>query len=279
MTRGIDVSKYQGNVDWAKVKSAGVNGVIIRAGWGRTNVDSYFEKNVNGCMQYDIPFGVYWFIYGISEEEAISNADKCHSVISKYKADIRLKVWCDFEYDTDANANKRGVTFDKSKRTAMVKAFCERMKSFGYEVGVYANPDYLKNKFNDLSKYPLWLAYYGASEKDAMKYNPVMWQYSSKGAVSGISGNVDMNYIYMEFNKEPEQPKEKTYPTLSVNSQGREVKVWQAIVETSVDGKFGNGTKKATIEFQKRVFPNQPTEWDGIVGLKTWEKGLESLKK
>jgi GH25 family lysozyme M1 (1,4-beta-N-acetylmuramidase) len=279
MERGIDVSENQGKIDWKTVKSAGVKCAIIRAGWGRTNKDPYFDKNVKGCIENDIPFGIYWFIYGVNETEAIANADKCHAVIAQYKDKITMKVWCDFEYDTDANANKRGVVFDKAKRTSMVKAFCERMKALGYEVGVYANPDYLKNKFNDLSMYPLWLAYYGASEKDAMKFNPVMWQYSSKGYVSGISGNVDMNYVYMDIKTEPEVPKEKTYPILTVNSKGREVKVWQAIVETSIDGKFGNNTKKATIAFQRKVFPDNPNEWDGIVGVKTWEKGIESLKK
>ena len=278
MKRGIDVSKYQGKIDWKAVKASGIECAIIRAGWGRTNTDSYFKKNVEGCIENSIPFGVYWFIYGINEAEAIANADKCHSVIAQYRDKITMKVWCDFEYDTDANANKRGVILDRKQRTNMVTAFCERMKSLGYEVGVYANPDYIKNKFNDLSKYPLWLAYYGASEKDAMKYNPVMWQYSSKGYVSGISGNVDMNYVYMDIKTEPEEPKEKTFPILYVGSKGREVKVWQAIVETSIDGKYGNGTKNATIEFQKRAFPSQPAEWDGIVGAKTWEKGIESLK-
>lgn len=279
MERGIDVSSYQGNIDWKKVKSAGVKCAIIRAGWGRTNKDSYFDRNAKECIANNIPFGIYWFIYGINETEAIANADKCHSVIAPYKDKIKLKVACDFEYDTDANANKRGVVFDKNKRTSMVKAFCERLKALGYEVCVYANPDYLKNKFNDLSMYPLWLAYYGASEESALKYNPVMWQYSSKGYVSGISGNVDMNYVYMDIKTEPEVPREKSFPTLSLNSQGREVKVWQAIVETSVDGKFGNNTKKATVAFQNKVFPDNPNEWDGIVGIKTWEKGIESLKK
>lgn len=273
MIRGIDVSKYQGKIDWKTVKSAGVQCAIIRAGWGRTNTDSYFEKNVQGCIENGIPFGVYWFIYGINETEAIANADKCHAVINQYKDKITMKVWCDFEYDTDANANKRGVVFDKNKRTAMVKAFCERMKALGYEVGVYANPDYLKNKFNDLSMYPLWLAYYGASEKNAMKYNPVMWQYSSKGAVSGISGNVDMNYVYFEPSKDvPKQ--EKGYPTLYKGSKGTAVKVWQCIVGTNPDGKFGNGTLTATKAYQKR----NGLVVDGIVGAKSWEKGLNSLK-
>lgn len=270
---GIDVSKYQGKIDWKTVKLSGVKCAIIRAGWGRTNTDSYFERNVQGCIENNIPFGVYWFIYGINETEAIANADKCHAVISQYRDEITMKVWCDFEYDTDANANKRGVVFDRNKRTSMVKAFCERMKSLGYEVGVYANPDYLKNKFNDLSEYPLWLAYYNATENAALKYNPVMWQYSSKGAVSGIAGNVDMNHVYFEPSKEvPKQ--EKGYPTLYKGSKGTAVKVWQAIIGVKVDGKFGNDTLTATKAYQKR----NVLVVDGIVGAKSWESGLNSLK-
>lgn len=271
MTRGIDVSKHQGKIDWAKVKASGIKSAIIRAGYGRTTKDSYFEKNVQGCIENNIPFGVYWFIYGINEAEAIANADKCHAVINQYRDKITMKVWCDFEYDTDANAKKRGVVFDKSKRTSMVKAFCERLKALGYEVGVYANPDYLKSKFGDLSEYPLWLAYYNAKEEDAMKYNPVMWQYSSKGAVSGISGNVDMNNLYME----KEEPKgEKGYPILAKGSRGTAVKVWQCIVGVNPDGRFGNGTLTATKAWQKR---NGLTV-DGIVGEKSWNKGFDSLK-
>lgn len=273
MRKGIDVSKYQGNVDWAKVKASGVECAVIRAGYGRTYTDPYFEKNVQGCIENGIEVGVYWFIYAINETEAIANADKCHAVINQYKNNIALKVWCDFEYDTDNNAKTRGVTFDKAKRTSIVKAFCERMKALGYEVGVYANPDYLKNKFNDLSMYPLWLAYYNAAETNALKYNPVMWQYSSKGSVPGISGNVDMNNVYMEAAKEvPKQ--EKGYPTLYNGSKGTAVKVWQAIVGVKVDGKFGNNTLTATKAFQKR---NGLTV-DGIVGAKSWESGLNSLK-
>lgn len=272
MQNGIDVSKHQGKIDWAKVKASGVEYAIIRAGYGRTSKDSYFDKNMKGCIENGIKIGVYWFIYGINEAEAIANADKCHAVINQYKKNITMKVWCDFEYDTDDNANKRGVVFDRAKRTSMVKAFCERMKALGYEVGVYANPDYLKNKFNDLSAYPLWLAYYNAKEADAMKYNPMIWQYSDKGAVSGIVGNVDMNRMCVKEEQKPEE--EKGYPVLYKGSKGTAVKVWQCIVGVNPDGKFGSGTLVATKAWQKR---NSLTI-DGIVGAKSWEKGLNSLK-
>ena len=202
---GIDVSYHQGFIDWKKVKESGIGYAIIRAGYGRTDVDKQFHNNVKGCIENDIPFGIYWFIYGVNEAESIVNADLCHKTIAPYKDKIRLKVAADLEYDTDNNAKKRGVTLTKDIRTKMVIAFCERMKSYGYDVAVYANPDYLNSKFNDLSQYPLWLAYYTSDENNTKKYNYFMWQYSSKGSVPGISGNVDMNYLYEAIEEEKEQ--------------------------------------------------------------------------
>ena len=90
------------------------------------------------------------------------------------------------------------MNLSREERTKVVKAFCDKMKQLGYDCGVYANPDYLNNKFNDVSGYPLWLARY-SNEKG--NYNCYMWQYTSKGKVSGISGNVDMNYSYEEVVK------------------------------------------------------------------------------
>lgn len=200
--KGIDVSEYQANVDWKKVKSNSIAFSIIRAGYGRNSVDKKFETNVRGCIENKIAVGIYWFIYAINEQEAVKNAEKCHSLIAPYKDKITMKVWCDFEYDTDYYARKRGVVFTKALRTKVIKAFCERMKEYGYEVGVYANPDYLKNKFDDLSEYPLWLAWYQGTEEKAKKYNPLIWQYSSKGKVNGIKGNVDMDIYYGELAKE-----------------------------------------------------------------------------
>lgn len=208
MRKGIDVSKHQGVINWDSVKASGVEFAIIRAGYGRDTVDAYFVRNIEECIRLDISVGVYWFIYGVNESEAVQNADKFHETILPYKEKIIMKAWCDFEYDTDRNANKRGVIFDRKTRTNMVIAFCERMKSYGYEVGNYANPDYLIGKFNDLSQYPLWLAWYNATENSAKKYNPEIWQYTSGGTVPGINGNVDMNYYYGEIKKKEEVKEE-----------------------------------------------------------------------
>lgn len=195
---GIDVSYHNGIIDWKKVKESGIDFAIIRAGYGRSNVDEQFENNVKGCIKNGIPFGVYWFIYGINEDEAIQNAEKFHKTIAPYKDKIMMKVWADLEYDTDANAKKRGVTLTKEVRTGMVVSFLERMKQYGYEVGNYANPDYLNSKFNDLSRYTLWLARYSSQKGD---YACEIWQYSSSGTVTGIKGKVDMNHYYGELKK------------------------------------------------------------------------------
>lgn len=191
--KGIDVSYYQGNIDWKKVKESGISFAILRAGYGKSTVDKKFVRNIEECIKYNIPVGVYWFIYATNIQEVLINAQKCMSLIAPYKDKITMKVWCDFEYDTDANAKKRGVVFTKEMRTSMVKAFCDAVKSGGYEVGVYANPDYLNTKFNDLSMYPLWLAKYSSTKGDI---DCDIWQYSSKGKVNGISGYVDMNIYY-----------------------------------------------------------------------------------
>lgn len=198
---GIDISTYQ-DIDWEIVKISGIEFVIIRAGYGRNGIDKKFKKNIESCIENKIPVGVYWFIYAINEQEAVKNAEKCHSLIAPYKDKITMKVWCDFEYDTDKNAKSRGVIFTKKMRTKIIRAFCEKIKQYGYEAGVYANPDYLNNKLEDLSEYPLWLAGYGISESKAKEYAPLIWQYTSKGKVNGIKGNVDMDIYYGELTKD-----------------------------------------------------------------------------
>ncbi len=214
-TKGIDVSKHQGIIDWERVKKSGVvDFTIIRAGYGYTYADPYFKKNIEGALAQGIKCGIYWFIYALTKDEAIKNADKCHSIIAPYAKDIKMKVWCDYEYDSDRYAEKYGISFSKKNRTAIVKAFLDRMEELGYEVGVYANKDYLNNKFNDLSEYPLWYAYYNTNKDREC----LVWQNTSKGAVSGIKGNVDMNIWY-----------------------GTEHKTLEEYAKEVINGTYGNG--------------------------------------
>lgn len=193
---GIDVSYHQGIIDWKKVAQSGIEFAIIRAGYGKSNVDKKFIENIVGAHTAGLKIGIYWFIYALNEDDAIKNADFCARTIELYKDIITMKVAADWEYDSDNYSIKNGVRQTTESRTRIVRAFLERLKSKGYEVCNYANPDYLKGKFEPLNEYPLWLAYYSDNETKAKTYNPVMWQYSSKGSVPGIKGNVDLNYLY-----------------------------------------------------------------------------------
>ena len=193
---GIDVSYHQGTIDWKKVADSGVKFAMIRAGYGKSTVDEKFIENIVGADTSGLKVGVYWFIYALNEADAIANADKCHETIKLYKDILDLGVAADYEYDSDNYSIKKGVTQTNASRTRIVRAFLRRLEEYGYKVINYANPDYLKGKFEPLNEYPLWLAYYSDNETKAKTYNPIMWQYSSKGSVPGIKGNVDMNILY-----------------------------------------------------------------------------------
>ena len=200
--KGIDVSKHQGVIDWKKVAESGVKYVMIRAGYGKNNVDQYFKSNIEGAIKAGLRVGVYWFIYALNENDAIKNAEKFHQTIEPYRNAITMKVCADYEGDSDNYSKKNGVVQNNSTRTRMVRTFLNYLKAKGWDVANYANPDYINNKFEDLSEYPLWLAWYTNNEESAKKYNPWMWQYSSKGSVPGIKGNCDMNICYEEVKEE-----------------------------------------------------------------------------
>lgn len=185
--KGIDVSYHNGVIDWQKVKQS-VDFVIIRAGYGKSTMDKQYINNICGAHTAGLKIGIYWFIYAANMDEAILNAKMCEKCIERYKDIITMKVWADWEYDSD----KRNPQ-TKESRTAIIKAFCDYLAGKGYEAGVYSNVDYLTGKFGDLSKYPLWLAKYSSSKGD---YNPFMWQHSSTGRITGISTDVDMNIYY-----------------------------------------------------------------------------------
>lgn len=194
----IDVSTHQGKIDWEKVKASGIDGVMIRAGYGRNNIDKQFVRNITECNRLGIPCGVYWFSYAYTEEMAKKEAEYCLEAIKPYK--VELPVCFDFEYDSVTYAKKQGVKVDKNLATALVHAFCKVVEDAGYYVMNYANLDYLRNYFDDsVNRYGLWLAWYSNAEKPTVDCD--IWQYSSKGKVNGITGNVDMNYAYNDYAK------------------------------------------------------------------------------
>lgn len=196
MKKGIDVSKWQGVIDWEKVKADGIQFVIIRAGYGKNNIDEYFERNISECNRLGIPCGVYWFSYAYNEEMARQEAQYCLEAIKPYK--VEYPVCFDFEYDSVDYAKKKGVIITKALATKIADAFLSEIESAGYYAMNYANKDYLKNMFDmdNLKKYDLWYAYW-SSEND--RKDAGIWQYTSSGRVNGITGRVDMNIAYKDY--------------------------------------------------------------------------------
>ena len=210
MLRGIDVSQHQGNIDWNAVKNE-VDFVILRLGWiGNKNnhtLDTRFEQYYNNCKQLGIPVGVYVYNYCISETAVQSGASWTVSKLQGKK--LELPVYIDME-------DSSGTRLGKDLNTKMCVAFNSIIESAGRSAGVYANLNWFNNYLHKdviKKKYQTWIAHYGVSEeKYKGQYN--MLQYTSKGRVSGILGNVDMNVLYdniikKEENKKPENNQTK----------------------------------------------------------------------
>lgn len=184
----IDVSEWQPNIDWAKVKKAGIDCVILRAGFGReaTQIDAEFEKHYKNAKAAGLKVGVYWYSYANSIADARREAEACLKVL-KGKT-LELPVFYDME-----DGSQTG--FLKEDLTAMGEVFCDTVKKGGFVPGVYANLNWFNNylDYNKLKKkYFIWLAQYN----NEAQLGCDIWQYSSSGKVAGITGNVDMNIIY-----------------------------------------------------------------------------------
>lgn len=203
--KGIDISYYQGVIDFILVKADGVEFVIIREGY-RNSIDSRFFEYVQKAREAGIVIlAVYHFSYAMNEEEAREEARLCVENMKKAGLGPEVMVFFDFEYDTVAKAAQKGVLLNRPECNAHTVAFCEEVKRLGYVPGIYTNLDYYKNWYSKevLEKYPIWLADY-TGDPD---FNCLIQQYSSKGSVNGIKGNVDMNYYYWEEFKMKEEAK------------------------------------------------------------------------
>ena len=195
-TLGIDVSKYQPSINWSAVKSSGVDYVIIRCGYRGSSTgvlveDPYFKSHIKGAKAAGLKVGVYFFTTALTEAEAVEEASMCAYLCNGYGLDFPIFMDC----ESSPRAGYNGMS--ASQRTAVIKAFCNTIRSAGYTPGVYANKTWLTSYMHagELSGYKIWLAQYNAAGPTySGKYD--MWQYTSKGSVNGISGYVDMNKCY-----------------------------------------------------------------------------------
>lgn len=184
----IDVSYCQTNVNYDKVKSDGIEAVIIRAGYGRelSQKDSQFETHYKNATAAGLKVGAYWYSYADSVDDAKKEAATCLACIKGKKFD--MPIYFDME-------ERFQTKFGKTTLTSMAKAFCEAIKAGGYKAGVYSNLNWFNNYLNydELKKsYSIWLAQYYTSNGKACD----IWQNSSTGKIAGINGNVDTNVIF-----------------------------------------------------------------------------------
>ena len=196
--KGIDVSKWQGAIDWAKVASDGVKFAMIRLGYGSKDgtacgVDGFYQKNVENALANGIAVGCYFYSYALSVEAVKKEAAFVIQQLAKYKGRILYPIAFDIEDSTQAGLGKATLT-------AMVTAFCSALEAAGYYASFYCNADWARNRLDmvALARFDLWLAQWASAPTyTGHTYN--MWQSSSKGRVAGISGNVDMDTAFVDY--------------------------------------------------------------------------------
>lgn len=191
--KGLDISKWNGDIDWDSVKKAGIKFVIIRAGYG-THIDYKFEQNIKNAIKHDMIIGIYWFCYSHNNDMAIREAKICINTISKYKKHISLPVFYDLEYDSVDYARKCGYTITKQKASDMTDVWCSTIKKAGYNVGVYTNIDYANRYFTRelLNKYNTWIAQWTSA--CTYRYDYIIWQRTDSYYIN--NRKFDLNYFY-----------------------------------------------------------------------------------
>lgn len=228
---GIDVSCHNGVIDWSKVAKQ-VGFAIIRAGYGKNNIDEKAVYNIMGCKNNNIPFGLYWFSYALDVEMAKAEADYICDLADVYQP--TYPICYDWEYDSDSHAKSNNTIINKSTRMQFAKAFLERVEERGYRAMLYTNIDYLNKGFDALrAKYPIWLAQWNTPEPST-HYD--IWQYSCHGTLDGIKTKVDMNQSKKDYSKQDED-KQKSFSDFAWNK-------YMKVAKEIIDGKYGNGEER-----------------------------------
>lgn len=310
---GIDISVHNGNVNVKRARDAGYKRIIIRAGYGKNNVDQRFISNAEACVNLEEPAGIYWFSYALNEEMAANEAAYAIAQAKKYWQ--KCPVAYDLEYDTISYARKKGVSIGKAQATAFAVAFLKTVIAAGYIPVLYTNKDYAKNYFDIPAiekalgqRIYIWYARYTKSISKEEKAACHIWQKSSKGRVDGISGNVDINEFYTDFETviSPDVEENKTVCNINIldfqkaaNLDGYTDQDGEKLKEDGVDGPktqfvrkkvnlkslyTENGykvfSKGALVEYWQRRLSEMgyETSVDGRYGKDTMEKTMEMQK-
>ena len=247
----VDVSEWQGSVNFAQIKKSGIDYVILRAGFGReaSQKDAEFENNYKKAKTAGLKIGAYWYSYADSVADAKREAVACLKVL-KGKS-LELPVFYDME-----DGSQTGFT--KATLTDMAEAFCEAIKAGGFVPGIYANLSWFTNRLDYKAlekKYFIWLAQYHAEAQLGCD----IWQYTSSGKVAGVTGNVDMNIIYnadiIKGNGSKEVPEKVSYETGCLQAMLMVANRLGIISQTisPLDNKCGKMTKAAILQMKKHL--------------------------
>ena len=232
--KGIDVSVWDGNIDFNAVKTSGIDFVIIRAGYGShsSGIDKLFEQNYYRAKKANLNVGAYWYSYAKSTKDALLEANTCMNAIKGKQFDYPIYLDVEEPYF---------FTNGKEFCDSIITTFCNELEKYKYFTGFYMSLDYLKEYVSPTvsSRYSVWVADYA----NKLNYNGPygIWQYTSNGSVNGIQNNCDLDYGYVDFPSiimkggfNGYLSSNNTPPSSDIDSIAREV----------IDGKWGNGEER-----------------------------------
>lgn len=211
----IDVSEWNGDIDWNAVKEAGVEYALIRCGFGKQGIDKYFNINIEEARAAGIKIGIYYYSYATDYDSAVAEAKHCIELIEDYRADIDLPVW----YDVEEERNIPNIV-------DVCHGFINTMNYYGYNCGVYTPVSWFDAYFKDISCDYFWMASWG--NDDGQPHTKPqwcdIWQYTSKGSVNGVgNGCVDCDILYNEdmklLIKEEQKPPEKKIVNIIIEAE------------------------------------------------------------
>lgn len=268
--KGIDVSSYQGNVDWSKVKANGYSFAILKVIRKDLNADKQFENNFLGCRTAGVEIkGVYNYSYATSVEKAKTDAKRVLDILNGRK----LMVWLDVEDECQKNLGSTLID--------IINAYAKVITSAGYEFGVYTGYSFYNTYIKKYGgvPYKLWIARYGTNNGTYLEKNrPTMdgvvaWQYSSKASVNGVSGNCDVNLYWGGSAAKATNPYKEPITSIKKGSKGEGAKwvQWELVesgYQLKIDGIIGLQSSNSIIDFQRR----HGLQCDGIVGKATRKK-------
>ena len=225
---GIDVSEWQGKIDWEKVRP-NIDFAVIRLGYGQNILDGQARRNISECNRLGIPYGVYWFSYAYNVDRAKNEARNAIARLKELGGKLDYPFWFDWEYDSRNHAAKLGYTISNQLLRDMAWAFCSIIEAAGHYAGIYANRDYIHNHYGEeiFQRFDLWYAYL----RDEADRNVNLHQFAFDYQIDGINGNVDVNRCMAD------------YPIIiaSMGATSAYEKSIDELAQEVLEGRHGNG--------------------------------------